>query len=520
MNFATNIILTGFMGTGKTTVGQILARKLKREFVDMDAVIEARAGMTIPQIFERRGEDEFRALERRLVYELALRNGLVIATGGGALIDDALRETMLQSGIVVCLNASKADIRERLAENANRPLAAGWESLFEARRSAYAMMPYQILTTGKTPEAIAGEIAALDSGALYVNTPDGGGYPIIVGRGLLDWLTEEAESLGLANHVVVITNETVAPLYGERLVRALPNANLLIVRDGEEHKNLDTVRGIYDKLLALGADRGSTIIALGGGVIGDMAGFVAATYLRGMKWAQVATTLLAQVDSSIGGKVAVDLPDGKNLVGAFHNASLSFLDTALLDSLPVNQLRAGWAEVIKTAIVLDSEFFENLEKQLDDPGQPDLLTMAVERSAAHKARIVDQDPHDKGVRALLNYGHTIGHAIEASTGYSKYLHGEAVAVGIAGAAALSRKMGVLDAADELRQVDLLRRVGLPVTFAGTDPDAVEAAMRHDKKVMDGRPRWGFAEAIGSGSFGHIAPRRFEREVIKDLYEGR
>jgi len=258
MNFATNIILTGFMGTGKTTVGQILARTLNREFVDMDAVIEARAGMTIPQIFERRGEDEFRALERRLVYELALRNGLVIATGGGALIEDALRETMLQSGIVVCLNASKADIRERLAENANRPLAAGWESLFEARRGAYAMMPYQILTTGKTPEAIAGEIAALDSGALYVNTPDGGGYPIIVGRGLLDWLAEEAESLGLANHVVVITNETVAPLYGQRLARALPKANLLIVRDGEEHKNLDTVRGIYDKLLALGADRGST----------------------------------------------------------------------------------------------------------------------------------------------------------------------------------------------------------------------------------------------------------------------
>ena len=146
--------------------------------------------------------------------------------------------------------------------------------------------------------------------------------------------------------------------------------------------------------------------------------------------------------------------------------------------------------------------------------------MAVERSVAHKARIVDEDPLDKGVRALLNYGHTIGHAIEASTGYSKYLHGEAVAVGIAGAAALARKMDILDTADELRQVDLLRRVGLPVTFAGTDPDAVEAAMRHDKKVKDGRPRWVFAETIGSGSFGHIAPQRFEREVIEDLYEGR
>ena len=215
MNFATNIVITGFMGTGKTTVGQILARKLNREFVDMDAVIEARAGLTIPQIFERRGEDEFRKLERRLVYELALRNGLVIATGGGALINDEMRETMLRSGLVVCLNASKADIRERLAENANRPLAAGWESLFEARQGAYARMPYQIFTTGKTPEEIAAEIAAIEGGALYVNTPAGGGYPIYVGGGLLSWVGGEADSLGLARHVVVVTNETVAPLYGE-----------------------------------------------------------------------------------------------------------------------------------------------------------------------------------------------------------------------------------------------------------------------------------------------------------------
>ncbi len=341
---------------------------------------------------------------------------------------------------------------------------------------------------------------------------------------MLDRLPGELEAKGLGGTVFIVTDTAVGERHLASVETVLNGAGWRVqskqIHPGEQSKSLEEAARLYDWLRRSEAERGDTVLALGGGVIGDLAGFVAATYLRGMKWAQVATTLLAQVDSSIGGKVAVDLPDGKNLVGAFHNASLSFLDTALLDSLPVNQLRAGWAEVIKTAIVLDSEFFENLEKQLDDPGQPDLLTMAVEQSAAHKARIVDQDPHDKGVRALLNYGHTIGHAIEASTGYSKYLHGEAVAVGIAGAAALSRKMGVLDAADELRQVDLLRRVGLPVTFAGTDPDAVEAAMRHDKKVMDGRPRWVFAEAIGSGSFGHIAPRRFEREVIEDLYEGR
>ena len=241
MNFANNIVITGFMGTGKTTVGQILARKLNREFVDMDAVIEARAGMTIPQIFARDGEAAFRAYERRLIYELALRNGLVIATGGGALIDGAMRVTMAQSGMVVCLNASKADIRERLMENADRPLAADWESLYEARRGAYAQMPYQILTTGKTPEAIAGEIAAIDRGALYVNSPDGGGYPIYIGGGLLNRVGDDAEALGLSGHVVIVSNDTVAPIYAGRLLEGLPRADLISAPDGEAYKNLDTV---------------------------------------------------------------------------------------------------------------------------------------------------------------------------------------------------------------------------------------------------------------------------------------
>ena len=429
MNFATNIVITGFMGTGKTTVGQILARKLKREFVDMDDLIEARAGMTIPQIFERRGEDEFRALERRVVYELALRNGLVIATGGGALIDDALRETMIQSGMVVCLNASKADIRERLAENMRidrwRP---GWESLYEARRGAYARMPNQILTTGKTPEEIAGEIAALDNGALYVRTPDGGGYPIMVGGGLLEaGSAEQCESLGLARHVVVITNETVAPLYGERLVRSLPRANLVVVRDGEEHKNLDTVRGIYDEMLALGADRSTAIVALGGGVIGDMAGYVAATYMRGVDLVQIPTTLLSMVDSSVGGKVGVDLPQGKNLIGAFKQPRSVIIDTDVLRSLPPLQWRCGMAEVIKHGLIARPAL---LNPDLwDIEGAEDLVRQAVQV----KIDVVEVDPYERGIRAHLNLGHTFGHAIEKVTEYA-IPHGEAVAIGIVKAA--------------------------------------------------------------------------------------
>ena len=345
---------------------------------------------------------------------------------------------------------------------------------------------------------------------------------VVIGRDILDRLPDELNVKGLGGTVFVVTDTSVGRRYLPSVLAILEESGRRVESEqivpGERSKSLNQAGRLYEWLHGLGAERGDTLLALGGGVTGDLTGFVAATYLRGMKWAQVATTLLAQVDSSIGGKVAIDLPGGKNLVGAFHNASLSFLDTAMLDSLPLKHLVSGWAEVVKMAIMFDAEFFEILEASLEDPRHPDLLSMAVERSVFLKARIVDQDPRDTGVRALLNYGHTIGHAIEASTDFSKYLHGEAVAVGIAGAAALARKMEILDAADEQRQIELLRQLGLPVTFAEKGPDAVESAMRHDKKVKDGRPQWVLSEAIGKGSFGHLAPPDLEREVIEQLHQ--
>ena len=491
MNNASNIVITGFMGAGKSTVGQLLARQLNREFVDMDELIEARAGMSIPQIFERQGEEAFRALERRLVYELALRNGLVIATGGGALVDDAMRETMTQSGLVVCLNASKADIRQRLGENENRPLAAGWEGLFEARRSAYAQMPVQIMTTGKSPEEIASEIAALDRGALYVNTPDGGGYPIYVGGGLLSWVAEETESLGLAGHVVVVTNETVAPLYAEPLVRSLPQANLIVVRDGEAHKNLDTVRAVYDELLALGADRGTTLIALGGGVVGDLAGFVAATYMRGIALVQMPTTLLSMVDSSVGGKVGVDLPQGKNLIGAFKQPRSVVIDTDVLRSLPPLQWRCGMAEVVKHGLIaqpalLDSDLW-NLER----------AEYLVRQAVQVKVDVVEVDPYERGIRAHLNLGHTFGHAIEKATEYA-VPHGEAVAIGIVKAARLSRNLGFIDDHLVQRILKIMWQLELPTDIA-LDPERWFAAMATDKKWQAGLPRLIVLKRLGEAA---------------------
>ena len=491
MNTAQNIVITGFMGTGKTTVSEIVARKLNRPFVDMDVEIETRAGFSIPQIFRRQGEAAFRAMERQLVHELALRHGLVIATGGGALVDAGNRQMMSQHGIVICLNASKAEIRARLSENQHRPLAAEWEAHFDARLGAYASIRHQIMTTGRTPEDIAADILALADGALYVRAPDGGGYPILIGSGLLHRIAADPEAAGLGGHVVVVTNETIAPLHGERLAAGLPNANLIIVRDGEPHKNLDTVRGIYDDMLRLSADRRTTLLALGGGVIGDMAGYVAATYMRGIPLLQIPTTLLSMVDSSVGGKVGVDLPQGKNLIGAFKQPRRVIIDTDVLATLPELQWRCGMAEVIKHGLIAQPAL---LEPSL---WQPEEAAYLVRHAVQVKIDIVEADPYENGIRAHLNLGHTFGHAIEKSTNYA-VPHGEAVAIGTMKAALLSRNLGFIDD-DLVAQIQrILWQIGLPTDIA-LDTYRWYAAMATDKKWQSGVSRLVVLKALGEAA---------------------
>ena len=314
----------------------------------MDAEIEARAGFSIPQIFRRHGEDGFRDMERRLLRELALPQSLVIATGGGALLDADMRELMGRHGLLVCLKASKEDIRARLAQSRNRPLASDWENLLDARRGAYAQIGHQIMTSGKSPTEIAAEIAALHDGALFVRAPDGGGYPIIIGSGLLQHIGRDAETLGLARHVVIVTNETVAPLYGGNLAQALPNATLIVVPDGEAHKTLDTVRNIYDEMLARGADRATTLVALGGGVIGDTAGFVAATYMRGIPLVQIPTTFAGNGRCKRGRQSRRRSAAKARISSARSSSPRSvIIDTDTLATLPQSQWRCGMAEVVK-----------------------------------------------------------------------------------------------------------------------------------------------------------------------------
>ena len=324
-------------------------------------------------------------------------------------------------------------------------------------------------------------------------------YPIHVGTGLLDRVDLLAPFLAQGK-VAVVTNTTVAPLYLERVARLLAREDVvrIVVADGEEHKDWSALNGIFDALLEQRCGRDTVLIALGGGVIGDLAGFAAATYLRGVPFVQIPTTLLAQVDSSVGGKTAINHPLGKNMIGAFHQPQVVVADMRTLETLPERELRSGLAEVIKHGLIRDAAFFGWIEAHLDRllARDPEALEHAVVRSIVIKAEIVGQDERERGLRALLNFGHTFGHAIETGLGYGAWLHGEAVAAGMVMAADLSRQLGYLAEADSARVRSLLERAGLPTAVRGISPERMQQLMRLDKKAKGGRVHFVVLERLG------------------------
>lgn len=342
----------------------------------------------------------------------------------------------------------------------------------------------------------------------------------IVGRGVLPELSRALERHGLDGRLFVVADERVAQrtqnIVAGTLAEAGHTVAAYLVPSGEESKNLRQAERIYHWLAEQRAERKDVIVAFGGGVVGDLAGFVAATYLRGMPLVQVPTTLVAQIDSSIGGKVAVDMPEGKNLVGAFYPAVITCIDTGFLESLTQRDLLAGWAEIIKTALLFDAPLFDEIAARGPADLTPEFLLEVVPRCVRWKQKVVAEDPKEQGIRALLNYGHTIGHALEAATGYQTYLHGEAVAIGMHGAARIAHGLGVLSQETFDKQQAVIAQYDLPVHYTQVDPATIEEAITLDKKNRQGKVRWILLDDIGTPRIESDVPRSLLRQVIQDL----
>ncbi len=357
---------------------------------------------------------------------------------------------------------------------------------------------------------------------------EGGRSVVLVAPGLLDEAGRRLRALGGASAVAVVSTPPIARLHGARLLRSLRRAGhrpiLLLVPDGERAKTLAHAERLHRRFARAGLDRGARVLALGGGVVGDLAGFAAATYLRGVPLVMAPTTLLAQVDASIGGKTAVNLPEGKNLVGAFHQPRLVLADTATLATLPDREFRSGLAEVVKVGAALDPALFALLERQAERllARDPALVARVVARCARLKARLVAADERDvSGRRALLNYGHTVGHALEAATGYRRLRHGEAVAIGIVAAARLAVRLGTLSPAAAARQEGLLARLGLPTRVPrGISLSHVTEALRRDKKARDGRLVFVLTPSVGSARLRPLRSIRLVSRVLVELGCGR
>jgi len=561
----TNLIITGFSGTGKSLVAIEVALRLNWDFLDTDDEIVKQAGKPIAEIFRQDGEARFRELERETIRKACQQRQTVVAIGGGAIVDPQNYELLAKSGLIVCLEAKPETIYERLFREAAcspetevRPLLANdnplerIRQLKASRQSHYAKADWTIHTDGLSVSEVAEEVIrawrllrrahphlnplpsrerrlgsqlkANDDVACLVETATQS-YPIFVGYGLLDKLGEKMKQAALSGTATIISDENVFSLYGSKVGGILKDAgftvNSFVVPAGEETKSMDYAIKIYDFLVEHRAERDDIIIALGGGMVGDLAGFIAATFLRGMPWIQVPISLVAMVDASIGGKVGINHPEGKNLIGAFYQPNLVLADCQTLTTLPKRELTSGWAEVIKHGMILDAEFVQFLESNVNrlTELEPELLTRAIACSAAIKAQVVNQDEKEReGKRTILNYGHTIAHGLEAATQYKRFLHGEAVAIGMAGAAKLSQHLGLLSSDAVERQQSLLQKFDLPTGFSGLDLTEITRAMELDKKTKEKAIRWVLLQDIGKVIIRSDVPQQDVLAVLQELAE--
>jgi shikimate kinase / 3-dehydroquinate synthase len=496
-------VFVGFMGAGKSTAARAAAAELGVEPLDSDRELERTLGEAIESYFDREGEPAFRAREEEVVCELlGRRDAAVIALGGGAVQSERVREALTRH-TVVHLEVGAADAWRR-ASNKGRPLArdpARFEQLQRDRSALYDSVADAVIPPSDRDalRRAVPYLRALDEappGTRLVWAESGSGaYPVFLGRGLI----ESRFFPPLAGRRFVVTDENVV-----RLQRVEGDARIVVMA-GEEHKTIHGVEHVLRSLAQEGAERSDLVVAVGGGVVGDLAGFGAAVYQRGMRHVQVPTTLVAQVDSAYGGKTGVDLPEGKNYAGAYHQPSAVLCDPAALGTLPPEEVAAGYTEVVKTALIAGGPLWARV-RQGGAVGTPEIMGCV-----RTKLAVVAEDERDAGRRQVLNLGHTVGHAIEAATGYERYRHGEAIGIGLLAALRLSGR-------DALRAevAELLGARGLPLTFSGAAVDDVLALVERDKKRTGGRVPFVLVEAPGEVTPGHEVGRDELRAAVEEL----
>jgi 3-dehydroquinate synthase len=515
-----HVFLIGFMGAGKSSTGPLLAERLKVPFTDLDREIEAREGADIASLFATRGESGFREAEHAALAALAEREPSVVALGGGAVVREDNRALMRELGTVVYLSVSAEEARARLEGVIDRPLLAGRsaadvDALLASRVPLYhAAAHVTVDTDGRAPSQVSELIAAAlvadladphDDAAIHVSVAAAEErYAILVGPGLLASVGEHVARYATSRQALLVTDERVAELFGDTAAHSLRDADLqvttLVVPAGERSKSWRQAGELLEAFAAAGADRGCMVVALGGGVVGDLAGFCAASYMRGVALVHVPTTLLAHVDSAIGGKTGVDLSAGKNLAGAFWPPRLVLADTEVLQSLPAAEWTNGLVELVKGALLEGGDTLARVEQSIDAlvAREPAVVRRGVWDAAAFKAGVVSADLREADLRECLNFGHTLGHALELLVGYGDLPHGLAVAEGMRFAFALAEAL--VDASPELtvRGVRLLEAIGagadasvgvLRPAAARLTPPAVLSAMRADKKSRAGAVRF-------------------------------
>ncbi|MET3119868.1 shikimate kinase/3-dehydroquinate synthase [Undibacterium sp. GrIS 1.8] len=522
-----NIFLVGLMGSGKTTVGRVLAKKLNKIFIDSDHEIEARTGVSIPVIFEIEGELSFRQREADVIRDLTAQDGIVLATGGGAVLDPASRRYLQERGTVIYLRAGINSILQRTRHDKNRPLLRTvdprkkLEELEAQREPLYKEIAHLVVETGRpnVQFLVQSILTQLEQSAassnqsslsmqhqqlfqtLNVNLAERS-YPILIGQSVLSDQSILSQHIP-GDRVAIVTNTVVAPLYLEKIEQHLRDLGKqfisIILPDGEEHKTWASLMLVYDALLEAKCDRKTTMIALGGGVIGDLTGFAASSYMRGVPFIQIPTTLLSQVDSSVGGKTGINHPLGKNMIGAFYQPQAVIADTSTLTTLPDKELSAGLAEVIKHGAIIDAEFFTWIESNIEKlrAKDPVALAYAISRSCEIKADVVRQDEREGGLRAILNFGHTFGHAIESGLGFGTWLHGEAVGCGMVMAADLSCRLGLIDYVSKVRIINLIEAAGLPTVAPDLGEERWLELMEVDKKNEGGKIKFILLKPLGS-----------------------